>query len=39
MLKCYLFQNLGKCLVVGGDDGAVVVLKVLVDHGSAPPHG
>ena len=25
--------------MVGRDDGAVVVLEVLVDHGPAPPHG
>ena len=39
MVECYLLQNLGERLVVGGDDGAVIVLEVLVDHGSAPPHG
>ena len=39
MPGCYLFQYLGERLVVGGDDGAVVVLEVLVDHGPAPPHG
>ena len=39
MFKFYLLQDLGERLVVGGDDGSVVVLEVLVDHGPAPPHG
>ena len=34
----HLLQDLRERLVVGGDDGAVVVLQVLVDHGAAAPH-
>ena len=40
-LKCaavtHLLQDLRDRLVVGGDDGAVVVLQVLVDDGAATP--
>jgi hypothetical protein len=33
----YLFQNLSEGLVVGGNDGAVVVLEVLVNDASPFP--